>query len=360
MKKNNKILALLALALPSLTSCINEDLSGCGTDFGLTYNVRLRTNLRSTLYGELSAPAEQAVAERLATALGGVFTDRASDLDLAFYTGEAPAHREAHEMDGSSASYTIYLPSADYNHLAMANAAAEPLVSVEGDAYSLLEFRQADADTLPSHTVGVFAARRQLRVADAGGSFNVDLYMQNSAVALVIDLSGHQLTDIHGSLSGMASAFAVADSTYSFDRNTVIRASRLDDGQGRVALYAACFPSREAPLQLSPVGRGLQAIQQGRLLGGAAPSPRERAGGEASGGEASGGEASLYQFVVYTTENGSITESTLSVSEPLRAGDIKVIKARIGDGGQVVTDAPEVGVSVKLDWKPGGDHDVEI
>ena len=351
MKKNNKILALLALALPSLTSCINEDLSGCGTDFGLTYNVRLRTNLRSTLYGELSAPAEQAVAERLAQALGGVFTDHASDLDLAFYTGEAPAHREAHEMDGSSASYTIYLPSADYNHLAMANAGMEPLVSVEGDAYSLLELRQADADTLPSHTVGVFAARRQLRVADAGGSFNVDLYMQNSAVALVIDLNGHQLTDIHGSLSGMASAFAVADSTYSFDRNTVIRASRLDDGQGRVALYAACFPSREAPLQLSPGGRGLQAIQQGRLLGGAAPSPRERAGGEAS---------SLYQFVVYTTENGSITESTLSVSEPLRAGDIKVIKARIGDGGQVVTDAPEVGVSVKLDWTPGGDHDVEI
>lgn len=354
------------MALPSLTSCINEDLSGCGTDFGLTYNVRLRTNLRSTLYGELSAPAEQAMAERLATALGGVFTDHASDLDLAFYTGEAPAHREAHEMDGSSASYTIYLPSADYNHLAMANAAAEPLVSVEGDAYSLLEFRQADADTLPSHTVGVFAARRQLRVADAGGSFNVDLYMQNSAVALVIDLNGHQLTDIHGSLSGMASAFAVADSAYIFDRSTVIRASRLDDGAGRVALYAACFPSREAPLQLSPVGRGQQARQLGSSLaspssGVAAPSLLERAGGEASVGEASVGEASsLYQFVVYTTENGSITESTLSVSEPLRAGDIKVIKARIGDGGQVVTDAPEVGVSVKLDWKPGGDHDVEI
>ncbi len=344
MKKNNKILALLALALPSLTSCINEDLSGCGTDFGLTYNVRLRTNLRSTLYGELSAPAEQAVAERLAQALGGVFTDHASDLDLAFYTGEAPAHREAHEMDGSSASYTIYLPSADYNHLAIANAGAEPQVSVEGDAYSALCLRQAPADTIDSHSSGVFAARRQLRVADAGGSFNVDLYMQNSAVALVIDLNGHQLTDIHGSLSGMASAFAVADSTYSFDRNTVIRASRLDDGQGRVALYAACFPSR-----------GHEAYEDYKAYKTYKPnkpySPNKLTAPEAS---------ALYRLVVYTTENGSITESTLSVSEPLRAGDIKVIKARIGDGGQVVTDAPEVGVSVKLDWKPGGDHDIEI
>lgn len=327
--------ALLAvLALSALSSCINEDLSDCGTDFSLTYNVRLRTNLHTTLYGQLASPAEQAIAAGIEQALGGVFTDHAADLDLAFFTGEAPAHREAHAMDGSSARYTIYLPSADYNHLAMANAAAEPLVSVEGDAYSLLEFRQADADTLPSHTVGVFAARRQLRVADAGGSFDVDLYMQNCAVTLVIDLNGHQLTSIHGSLSGMASAFAVADSAYLFDRNTIIRASRLDDGQGRTALYAACFPSKDSP----------QASYE-------TYKPYKYSAPEAS---------SLWQMVVYTTENGRITESTLSVSEPLRAGDIKVIKARIGDGGQVVTDAPEVGVSVKLDWKPGGSHDVEI
>ena len=325
--------ALLAvLALSALSSCINEDLSDCGADYGITYNVRLRTNLRSTLYGELSAPAEQAMAERLATALGGVFTDRASDLDLAFYNGEAPAHREAHEMDGSSATYTIYLPSADYNHLAIANAGAEPQVSVEGDAYSALCLRQAPADTIDSHSAGVFAARRQLRVADAGGSFNVDLYMQNSAVALVIDLNGHQLSSISGSISGMASAFAVADSAYLFDRSTVIRASRLDDGAGRVALYAACFPSRNH-----------EAYKPYK--------PYKLTAPEAS---------ALYRLVVYTTENGSTTESTLSVSEPLRAGDIKVIKARIGDGGQVVTDAPEVGVSVKLDWTPGGDHDIEI
>ena len=159
--------------------------------------------------------------------------------------------------------------------------------------------------------------------------------MQNCAVALVIDLNGHQLTSIHGSLSGMASAFAVADSVYLFDRNTVVRASRLDDGQGRTALYAACFPSKDSQ----------QASYE-------TYKPNKYSAPEAS--------SSLWQMVVYTTENGRTTESTLSVSEPLRAGDIKVIKARIGDGGQVVTDAPGVGVSVKLDWKPGGDHDVEI
>ena len=335
--------ALLAvLALSALSSCINEDLSDCGTDFSLTYNVRLRTNLHTTLYGQLASPAEQAIAAGIEQALGGVFTDHAADLDLAFFTGQAPAHREAHAMDGSSARYTIYLPSADYNHAAVANAAAEPLVGMEGDeAYSTLCLRQADADTIGTHTVGVFAARRQLRVADAGGNFDVDLYMQNSAVALVIDLNGHQLSSISGSISGMASAFAVADSAYLFDRSTVIRASRLDDGAGRVALYAACFPSR-----------GHEAYEAYKPYKPNKPySPNKLTAPEAS---------ALYRLVVYTTENGSTTESTLSVSEPLRAGDIKVIKARIGDGGQVVTDAPEVGVSVKLDWKPGGDHDIEI
>ena len=148
--------------------------------------------------------------------------------------------------------------------------------------------------------------------------------MQNCASAVVIDLNGHTPTAVTGCLSGLACGFSVADSTFDFSRQTVVRASRTDDGAGRIALYAAGFPS---------------------------PSPQGRAGEETS---------PLWLFRIYVTENGTTTESTFSVSEPLPAGGLKVIKARIGDGGQVVTDAPEVGVSVKLDWKPGGSHDVEM
>lgn len=345
--------ALLAvLALSALSSCINEDLSDCGADFGLTYNVRLRTNLHTTLYGQLASPAEQAIAAGIEQALGGVFTDHAADLDLAFFTGEAPAHREAHAMDGSSARYTIYLPSADYNHAAVANAAAEPLVGMEGDeAYSTLCLRQADADTIGTHTVGVFAARRQLRVADAGGNFNVDLYMQNCAAALVIDLNGHNPSAISGHVEGMACAFSIVDSTFDFSRSTMVRASRLDDGAGRVALYAAGFPSSSSPQESA----GAETSSAVTLRAG-------QAGNHTSTLFTQNSEpgSALWLMRVYITENGSTTESTLSVSEPLPAGSLKVIKARIGDGGQVVTDAPEVGVSVKLDWKPGGSHDVEM
>ena len=42
------------------------------------------------------------------------------------------------------------------------------------------------------------------------------------------------------------------------------------------------------------------------------------------------------------------------------AGALKVFKVHLNDRGEVVTDEREVGVSVTLDWKPGGDHDVEM
>ena len=79
----------VALAALSLASCINEDLSDCGADYAITYTLRLHTNLRAMLDDELRLPEEQAIAGRLETALAGVFTDRAADIDLSFYTGGA-------------------------------------------------------------------------------------------------------------------------------------------------------------------------------------------------------------------------------------------------------------------------------
>ena len=37
-----------------------------------------------------------------------------------------------------------------------------------------------------------------------------------------------------------------------------------------------------------------------------------------------------------------------------------VIKAFLKDDGTITTDSPEVGVSVELDWNPGGDFDIEM
>lgn len=37
-----------------------------------------------------------------------------------------------------------------------------------------------------------------------------------------------------------------------------------------------------------------------------------------------------------------------------------VVKVKLQNDGTLTTDNPEVGVSVELDWKPGGDFDVEM
>ena len=63
---------------------------------------------------------------------------------------------------------------------------------------------------------------------------------------------------------------------------------------------------------------------------------------------------------VYVQTGGKTTENVITVNDPLRAGCMRIIKVRMKDDGSVEAVTPEVGVSVTLDWKPGGSHDVEI
>lgn len=63
----------------------------------------------------------------------------------------------------------------------------------------------------------------------------------------------------------------------------------------------------------------------------------------------------LWEFRVYIPQpDGTITETILGIRDPLRAGQLKIIKVRVGDNGQLESETPNVGVSVTLDWNPGG------
>ena len=67
----------------------------------------------------------------------------------------------------------------------------------------------------------------------------------------------------------------------------------------------------------------------------------------------------LWEFRVYvpvkdkTRAVPSITETVLPIKVPLRAGELKIIRGRIGDNGEIVPDDQEIGTSVTLDWQPG-------
>jgi hypothetical protein len=72
-------------------------------------------------------------------------------------------------------------------------------------------------------------------------------------------------------------------------------------------------------------------------------------------------KASLWQFRVYLTKtDGTVTETILDIDEPLKAGDLKVIKGELDDEGAVRPYDSTVGVSVTLDWNSGGTYTPEL
>ena len=144
--------------------------------------------------------------------------------------------------------------------------------------------------------------------------------MANSSAVVVIDQSRVQPTELWGFVEGMATQFQVNDSTYSSSLNTMVRAKRINQDfitnsiPTHDALYTVCFPS------IKPEWR----------------------------------------YHVITKVNDKYTETIFTMNEPLKAGKLKIIKTRLKEDGSLSTSNTAVGVSVKLDWKPGGSHDVEI
>ena len=326
---------LAAAAALALTGCINEDLSKCGADVALRYDLRLSLDLRTELQTELTTAAEQQLAARLEERLAGVFTNQARDIDLSFFDRDDKSlyRHDRYTVNAGQASFTLYVEPRAYEHAALANTAdMGNLQYAAADRFATLRVQQAEADTVDSQTTGIFSATAEMEVS-AGQSqqFSLSLGMQNSAAILVLQpTAGAQPAALAAYVRDMATGYTPSDSTFTgYDRSPVVRTLRTDEA-GLIAFHAVCFPS--------------------------ADGPETRGNGDVS----TSGEG-LWRMEVYATlADGSTTRSTLHVKTPLPAGRLKVIKARLNDNGQVVTSDQSVGVSVELDWKPGGNHEVEI
>ena len=58
--------------------------------------------------------------------------------------------------------------------------------------------------------------------------------------------------------------------------------------------------------------------------------------------------------------DNSVTETTLGVTKPLRAGQLMILKAKVLPDGSVQPHDPTVGMSVVLDWGEGIGGDIEL
>lgn len=338
-------LLLSASWLMAGCSTINDDLSDCKDDdveeYKMEYQLRLVTNMTTELQTQLTTMTELSVADALETHLKDIFSDFAHDVDLSFYDTEGKMDRLQHDqhiMDANQSSYTLSLPMRKYMHLAVANIADNTVVGLVNDQQSVTSMLEQIEPTasngreiLPSHTTGLFTARQPMEVLEGvNQTFKVRLYMANCAATLVLDPKGLDYTDLKVYATGFANEFFIKDSTYVYDKtSTMVVAQPVETNNDLLCFCSVNFPSRDA----------------------APASTRTRA--EAG--------ATLWQFKVYLTKkDGSITETVLDIEEPLKAGDLKIIKGEFDDDGAVRPYDSTVGVSVTLDWNNGGSYNPEL
>jgi len=328
-----------------LTGCsmIDEDLSGCGKEVVVEYDVELVTNMSLELEMQLDAQTDKEIMDVLREYMRRIFTDHAHDVDLSFYDTQGDSTRLMHDqhiMDANQRRYVLHLPIHDYQHLAVANIAENRLVELANDTRCHpAQLLQQRADTITPHTTGLFTARLPMQLVEGiDQTFFVRLYMANCASALVVAPRSHQGLPIRVVASGFASQYQICDSAYTFAPSAPVMATDMLTAKTdpRICFCTVNFPSRE------PAATRTVIETQEPFV-------------------AKPGEQSLWEYRVYVTNaDGSVTESIVGIREPLRAGLLKIVQVWIGDDGRVNSESPEVGVSVTLDWKPGNTYEPEI
>lgn len=331
-----------ALWLMAGCSVIDDDLSNCPADeaqYQMEYELKLVTNMTTELQTQLTTITEISVANALKTHLENIFSDFAHDVNLSFYDTETTKERLEHRVDIINTNQTTYdltLPMRKYLHLAVANIAQNKVVGLYKDNNSTTSMLQQAEGTVASgssnsivdsHTTGLFTARQPMEVlSGVNQTFNVRLYMANSAAALVLDPKGHTFKDIKVYTTGFANEFHISDSAYVYPTaSPLIKADKVGTANDLLCYCSVNFPSRDAIL--------------------------------ASAKRRVGEKPTLWQIKVYLTKtDDTVTETVLDITEPLKAGDLKIIKGSLDDEGAVRPYDSSVGVSVTLDWNDGGEY----
>lgn len=343
LKRIVRITFGLAVVMFSGCSVIDEDLSDCDEALMLDYDLHLITNLSIELQKEFDRQADANLLKALRSYLSPVFTDYARDIHLSFYDVQAGApllHQEQHQMDANEMSYALFLPYRQYMHMATANVDDNGTATLEGSDYRhTAGLLQPRSDTVRTHKTGLFTARKMLQVEKGDQKTEyVHLYMANCAAGLVLDTSEATLKDLKVLATGFASGFNIADSSYVYSDNPqMVVADKVNTGNnGQQCFCTINFPSPE------PGTTRTVTETEEPFISPDAPN-------------------ALWQFRVYATlSDGKVTESVLGVKKPLRAGQLKIIHARVYKNSALEPDEPEVAVSITLDWKEAGNYPVPL
>ena len=341
-------LCIVLFCIATFQSCklIDDDLSACGQEAQVTYQVKLITTLDVELNTVLSTDSDAIHHATFNKYFENIFVDYVHDVDLSFYktTTQERAYHDNHIIDASEKSFTLFLKADSYKHLAACNIDDAKTVSLEEDSHpETMQLPQMKGDTLGPHTTGLFTARLDMDVlADSSQNFVVPLYMANSGVGVLIDTAGSWVKDIIIYVQDMATNFFVQDSLYIFDANPLIKAEQLPFVMpvqakhrseisiparyaDRLCYGTACYPSNDTTL-LSDKNIPYK-----------------------------------WRIRIYAlTWEDKITETILYIDEQLLAGHLEIIQAKLRRNGQADAITAGVGASVQLEWKAGGEIDIEF
>lgn len=331
---------VLLAALIGGCSLIDDDLSVCGTDLLVSYQMRLETNVQMTINEELALEIEAPIAAALKQWLSPMFSGKAHDLDMSFYSLDSLdrlRHHQSEVINAEQKSFTLYIPREDYMHMAVVNIADNAYMSLTDTQHSsTARLALSKLDTLPSQPTAVYTARLPMEMAkDTVEQYSVHLYMTNCAIALAIDTLRTPVEKIDVVLSGTASGFAIRDSVFTYDHPCLCRMEKVME-----RCYAAVtLPTRDS----------IVAEEKPAPIAHRSPS-------------AISNPPALWEMRAYVTlPSGTVTETILSGSEPLRAGTLTIIRTNLNeDGALEPLDNSDVGATVTLDWKQGGEHNIDI
>ena len=336
MNIKRTILLLIAVATAGC-HLIDDDLSVCGADADINYELRLVTEVQLQIEEKISSDLDQPIADALKKWSDPFFSGTAHDLDMSFFSLEGEGELLEHKSDIINANrktYTLNIPRKDYQHLAVVNIAENKNVSLEGGEYvNTLRIRQYDKDTLDSHNTAFFSARLPMYMADKDSDllFDVRLYMVSCGVALVLTGDGSALPTVRNVvLTGTATGFNVNDSSYTYTKSRPIRFEKVID---------RCYTALSLPSPDAKTAEHVTRRTENRTMD----------------------EETLWSVRFYATlPDGKVTETVLDFPYALEAGTLQIIKAQLQDDGSIiVVENPEVGATVTLDWKEGNTHDIE-
>lgn len=328
---------LIGILLLSISGCnlIDDDLSVCGVDCTIDYELKLVADLNMSIHTQLQAEQDSAIAKVLENWISPIFHSDQNEVELSFFSMNEADELHKHSVEQITArrqSFTFYLPRENYQHVAVMNVADNDASVLMGTSHSAsMRISTKDVDTLPSQKTAIYAARCPIELENNDNqSFEVSLYAASCAVALVLDSAAFSMPKIEVLLSDMASGMSLNDSTFLFERNVLTRS---------IAITGQCF--------------GAISLPSRDELPSAAPARRKGKTNEV---------AALWQLTTHVTlPDGKITETILSIDEPLRAGAIKIIKCEVqADGSLVPVQTSHVGATVTLDWKQGSEHEIDI